>query len=304
MGAKTWTIKDILKATTDYFKGKGIENPRLDAEVLLAHQLKSDRLSLYLNLDKPLTKDEISGYRTSVKRRVQREPLQYITGIQEFWSLEFVVGPQALIPRPESEMLVEQALCLLKETGKERGYAPSILDVGTGCGALAVSLACEMEHAKIQATDISSTALELARLNAEKHGVIDRFEFLEGDLLKPLENLEKGFDVILSNPPYVASEEFEALPPEVRDYEPRLALDGGKGGMRYVERLIREAADYLIPGGWLLVEMAPHQTRESLKLVKQTGAYGEMRRKKDYDHRYRIVAAQKSESPLGAGPKV
>jgi release factor glutamine methyltransferase len=190
-------------------------------------------------------------------------------------------------------MLVEQAIDLLKETGEERGHAPSILDVGTGCGALAVSLACEMEDAKIQATDISSTALELARLNAEKHGVAHRFGFLEGDLLKPLENLGMEFDVILSNPPYVASEEYESLPPEVRDYEPRLALDGGQGGMCYVKRLITEATDYLIPGGWLLVEMAPYQTGESLKLVKQTGAYSEVTRKKDYDDRYRIVAAQK-----------
>ena len=294
MGPKTWTIKDILKVTTDYLKGKGIENPRLDAEVLLAHQLKGDRVSLYINLDQPLTKEEISGYRTSVRRRVRREPLQYITGVQEFWSLEFVVGPQALIPRRESEMLVEQAKGLLKATCEERGHVPTILDVGTGCGALAISLACEMEHTKIRATDISSTALELARLNAEKHGVADRIEFLEGDLLKPIEDLGLGFDVILSNPPYVAPEEYKALPPEVRDYEPRVALDGGQGGMCYVERIIREAPDYLIPGGWLLVEMAPHQTGESLELVEQTGAYGDVSRKKDYAHRYRIVTAQKS----------
>ena len=294
MGSKTWTIKDLLKVTTEYLKGKGIENPRLDAEVLLAHQLKGDRVSLYLNLDQPLTKEEISGYRTSVRRRVQREPLQYITGVQEFWSLEFIVGPQALIPRPESEMLVEHAIGLLKATGEERGHAPAILDVGTGCGTLAVSLACEMEHATIRATDISSTALELARLNAEKHGVADRVAFLEGDLLKPIENLGLEFDVILSNPPYVASEEYEALPPEIRDYAPRLALEGGQGGMYYVERIITETPDYLIPGGWLLIEMAPNQTEESLKLVEQTGAYCEVSRKKDYAQHYRIVAAQKS----------
>ncbi|MCP4667139.1 MAG: peptide chain release factor N(5)-glutamine methyltransferase, partial [Deltaproteobacteria bacterium] len=267
MGPKTWTIGNLLKVTTDYFKGKGIENPRLDAEVLLAHQLKSERLALYLNLDQPLTKEEISGYRTSVKRRVQREPLQYITGVQEFWSLEFAVGPQALIPRPESEMLVELAMGLLKVTGQERDHVPAIVDVGTGCGALAVSLACEMAHAKVWATDISLAALELARQNALKHRVADRVSFLEGDLLKPLENLEQRFDVILSNPPYVASEEYEALPPEVRDYEPRLALDGRRGGMCYVERMIKEAPDYLFPGGWLLIEMAPHQTEESLRLV-------------------------------------
>jgi release factor glutamine methyltransferase len=197
-------------------------------------------------------------------------------------------------------MLVEHAMGLIKAIGEENDHVPIILDVGTGCGALAVSLACEMEYAKIWATDISDRALELARLNAEKHGVGDRIAFLKGDLLKPLANLGLGFDLVLSNPPYVASEEYEALPPEVRDYEPRLALDGGRGGMRYVERMIRETPDYLIPGGWLLMEMAPHQTEESLRLAEQTGAYGEARRKKDYSQRFRMVAAQKS-SPYPAG---
>ena len=294
MSPKTWAIKNLLKVTTDYLKEKQIENPRLTAEVLLAHQLNIDRVSLYINFDQPLNESEISGYRSLIKRRLQREPLQYITGAQEFWSLDFIVNPQVLIPRPESELLVELAINQLKPPNAFENHPPKILDLGTGCGALAISLAKEVQEAKIWATDISSGALKLANLNAKKHGVADRIKFKHGDLWNPLINQDITFDIIISNPPYIACEEYNDLPPEVRDYEPRSALDGKEGGMYYIEKILKGGLHFLNTGGLILLEMAPDQTNEALSLIGQINGYGESSRIKDYSHRYRVVMAQRA----------
>lgn len=290
---QSWTIKDLLKVTTNYLREKQIENPRLTAEILLAHQLNVDRVTLYLNFDQPLTEREISDYRTLIRRRLRREPLQYITGVQEFWSLDFVVDSRVLIPRPESELLVELALDRVKATALLENHAPRLLDLGTGCGALAISLAKEIQHAQIWATDISAGALELAGLNAKKHGVAERIEFRQGDLWKPLVNQGITFDIILSNPPYIAPEAFDDLPPEVRDYEPRLALDGQEGGTYYIEKIIMGGLDYINPGGWIILEMAPDQTEKAVRLMEQIKGYNEKSRIKDYSHRYRVVCARK-----------
>jgi len=294
MSPKAWAIKDLLKVSCDYLKKKQIDSPRLTAEVLLAHQLGSDRVNLYLNLDQPLTEKEVSGYRALIRRRLQYEPLQYITGIQEFWSIDFLVDPRVLIPRPETELLVTHALRLLKPAAESENQEPKILDLGTGCGTLAVSLAKEIPNAQIWATDNSQGALELARLNAQRHGVSDRIQFKEGDLWEPLMNLGITFDIILSNPPYVASEEYNDLPPEVRDYEPRSALVGGDGGTYYIERIITEAPRYMNPKAWIMLEMAPDQTEKTLGLVEQTEGYGEKIRIRDYSRLYRIVMAQRT----------
>ncbi|MBW1798235.1 MAG: peptide chain release factor N(5)-glutamine methyltransferase [Deltaproteobacteria bacterium] len=294
MTPQTWTIKSLLGVSTDYLKKKQIDSPRLTAEILLAHQLKSDRVNLYLNLDQPLTEKEVSGYRALIRRRLGREPLQYITGIQEFWSVDFMVDPRALIPRPETELLVEQAIRLLKPAAESENQGPKILDLGTGCGTLAVSLAKEVPNGQIWATDKSQDALELARLNAERHGVSDRIEFKEGDLWEPLMNLGIKFDIILSNPPYVASEEYNDLPPEVRDYEPRSALDGGDGGTYYIERIITEAPDFMKPKAWIILEMAPDQTEKALGLLEKTEGYADSARIRDYSRLYRIVMAQRA----------
>ncbi|MCD6297202.1 MAG: peptide chain release factor N(5)-glutamine methyltransferase [Deltaproteobacteria bacterium] len=293
MNPRVWTIKGLLKVSADYLKKKQIDSPRLAAEVLLAYQLNSDRVNLYLNLDQPLTEKEVSGYRALIRRRLGREPLQYITGIQEFWSIDFVVDPRALIPRPETELLVEHAPRLLVTAAQSEKQGPKILDLGTGCGTLAVSLAKEIPNAQIWATDKSQGALELARVNAQRHGVSDRIEFKVGDLWEPLMNLGIKFDIILSNPPYVASEEYNDLPPEVRDYEPRSALDGRDGGMYYIERILTKAPDYMKPGAWIMLEMAPDQTEKGLGLVEQTEGYGEKIRIRDYSRLYRIVMAQR-----------
>ncbi len=293
MKKKSWKIKGLLEAATGYLKEKNTPNPRLDAEVLLAHLLKVDRLNLYLNIDQPLTEKEVSGYRVLIKRRSNREPVPYITGIQEFWSLNFLVNPEVLIPRPETELLVEHALEQIKSTTRFENEGGEILDLGTGSGAVVVSLAKELPKTRLWAADTSVGALKIARLNADRHGVSDRIEFRKGDLLEALVDDPITFDMILSNPPYVASEDYHKLPPEVRDYEPRVALNGGKGGMFYINKIIKEGVAYLKEGGWLMLEMAPGQTEETLKLIGRTNGYGETERIKDYSHRYRVVVAQR-----------
>lgn len=282
-----------MHVTAEYLEKKGIDSPRLTAEILLAHKLNVDRVTLYLNFDQPLTENELTGYRTLIKRRLQREPVQYIIGIQEFWSLEFVVTPQVLIPRHETELLVEQAIERLKAFPAVENHTPRILDLGTGCGAIAISLAKEVQQTKIWATDISAGALKLARLNAEKHGVTDKIRFIQGNLWEPLLDQGVTFDIILSNPPYIASEEFKGLSPEVRDYEPRLALDGREDGMTYIQTIILEAPAFMNPGGWIMLEMAPGQTEKALELIGEIKEYGEKTRIKDYSRLYRVVMAQR-----------
>jgi release factor glutamine methyltransferase len=289
----SWTIHELLKVTTDYLTQKGIESPRLSAEMLLAHQLNLSRVNLYLDFDKPLGEEEVAGFRNLIRRRLRREPLQYITGHQEFWSLDFQVAPPVLIPRPETEVLVEQVMRLLKEERLPEKDRPKILDLGTGCGALAVSLAREIKGAALWATDVSEEALQVARLNAQAHEVAERIVFKTGDLWQPLRGKDIRFDVIVSNPPYVDSGVFHTLPCEVRDYEPRAALDGQEGGMFYIEKIISEAGDYLNPGGWVLIEMDPGQTPRALQRIEKSGRYREWERVKDYSHRYRVVMARK-----------
>jgi len=290
---KAWTIRDLLNVTSDYLKRKDIEAPRLNAEVLLAHLLGLSRVQLYLRFDQPLNEQEVSRYRVLIKRRLNREPTQYITGWQEFWSLDFKVGPAVLIPRPESELLVEKALSLYREGRIPQTDKLRLLDLCTGCGALAVALAREIPDAAVWATDISEEALAIARRNAAKHNVTSRMEFMTGNLCEPSLARNLTFDLIVSNPPYIRSDDFDDLPPEVRMHEPRLALDGGKEGMVYIERILRIGPDCLRPGGWVLVEMDPEQTSNALELIKETGQYEEWERAEDYSHRYRVVVARR-----------
>jgi len=296
MGPETWNTKDLLRVTTLYLEKKRIESPRLTAEVLLAHQLHTDRVSLYLHFDQPLTATEVSGYRSLVRRRVAHEPVQYITGRREFWSLDFTVDRRVLIPRPETELLVETALEKVKARADLCDASPFVLDLGTGAGPIAVALAKEVLNARIVATDISAEALQVARENALKHGVSDRVAFRCGDLWAALgPGADKGlsFDLILTNPPYVASEDFPQLPPEVRLFEPRQALEGRAGGTYYLERVIRESPRFLARGGWLIVEMAPDQTQAALRLAEGMKEYGEYARIRDYSGKYRLVAVRK-----------
>jgi release factor glutamine methyltransferase len=290
---KAWTIGELLKVSADYLKQKGIDSPRLSAEILLAHQLHLTRVKLYLQYDQPLTEQEVEGYRALIRRRLSREPIQYITGTQEFWSMEFIVNPSVLIPRPETEVLVEQAVSLSKENPNLLEEGVNLLDLGTGCGALAVALAREFEKALIWATDLSEEPLQVARRNAEKHGVRDRLEFRAGDWFAPFSGKASRFEMILSNPPYIPTEAFEALAPEVRDHEPRSALDGRAQGMVDITRILKEAATYLVPGGWILMEMDPEQIPKAIQVIEETGQFSEHRRVQDYSRRYRVVLARK-----------
>jgi release factor glutamine methyltransferase len=295
MTQRTWTIKEILNVTAQFLREKNIESPRLCAEVLLSHQVGKTRVELYLSFDQPLRSSEVAQYRDLVKRRLNREPLHYITGRQEFWSLEFMVNPSVLVPRPDTEILVEEALRLKQanQLPEGNGDQTRILDLGTGSGAIAVSLAKEIEGAAFWATDISAEAIAVARENAERHAVSGKITFCEGDLYQALEQPAPAFDMIISNPPYIASDAFDTLPEEVRAYEPRIALDGHEKGMYFIERIIADGGNYLKPGGWLLIEMDPGQTDQALGLVAATRSLCRQERLMDYHKNYRMIKAQK-----------
>lgn len=293
MTQKRWTTQQILRVTTEFFRDKGIESPRLCAEVLLSYQLKKSRVELYLEFDQPLSSSEIADYRSLIRRRLKREPLQYITGHQEFWSLDFLVTPAVLIPRAETEVLVEEAIKLKESNLLSNCGQPEILDLGTGSGVIAISLAKEIESATIWASDISLEALAVARDNAKHHNLDRRIKFCGGDLWQPFLDSSIAFDMIVSNPPYVPAEAFKTLPQEVRHYEPRIALDGHENGMHFIERIIEESGGYLKPGGWLLIEMDPDQTERALYLIDSTESFSYRERLKDYRKKYRLIKAQK-----------
>ena len=248
-----WTVLNVLQWTTQYFNEKGFEQPRADAEVLLAHALGVERIQLYLNYDKPLSTEELVRFRGLVRRRAAFEPAQYITGKQEFWSLEFKVSPAVLIPRPETEVLVEKSLEIV-------GDRPClVLDLGTGSGAIAVALAHERTSIRVIATDKSWAAVEVARLNAVRNGVADRIFFVVTDLFEAIAP-RPLFDIIVSNPPYVSDTEILDLAPEIANYEPRSALrGGGKQGLALILKILERFRAYLKPQGSFLMEIGQGQ---------------------------------------------
>lgn len=259
-----WTIGRLLNWTTDFLKGKGVESPRLEAEVLLAHARGSQRIQLYTAFEEPASDALREKFRALVKERAAGKPVAYLVGEKEFYSLPFLVTSDVLIPRPETEELVVRALDLAKETGKQ---SLAIADVGTGSGILAVCLAKHLPQAALTAIDVSPKVLEIAARNAERHGVEERFHFVESDLFSKVDSSSK-FDLIVSNPPYVKSAELADLDVSVREYEPRLALDGGEQGTDVITRLIEQAADRLNPGGWLLIEIGPSTAAATERLVE------------------------------------
>jgi release factor glutamine methyltransferase len=259
--SETWTLLKLLRWMTEFFAGKQIDNPRLDAELLLAHVLKLDRVGLYLNFERPLIAAELDLIRPLVKRRGQREPLQYLLGSTEFWSLEFEVTPAVLIPRADTETLVEEAL-------NRAGDAGQLLDVGTGSGAIAISLASELPSWQVSALDISAEALSVARRNAEKNAVAERLQFIHADLA---ELPRQQYDLIVSNPPYIAQAEWDSLMPEVRSFEPQAALLAGNDGLENYQKLTAQVASRLSPGGWLLVEIGYQQAQAVKQLFAQAG---------------------------------
>ncbi len=262
---KQWTILDILRWTTDYFREKTIDNPRLTAEVLLAHSLQKDRMYLYVHFDQPLYEDERAAFRALVKQRVQGIPTQYLVGTQEFWSLEFKVTPDVLIPRPETEHLVEAAIKLAQDFPN-----PNIVDIGTGSGIIAISLKKELPQATIHAGDLSERAVTIAQHNAATLLDGDNpITFHHGDLFTPLYGYK--FDLIVSNPPYIAAADYAGLAREVKDHEPRLALHAGEHGLDVYQRLIADAKNYLNPGGYVVVEIGYGQKNDVVGIFEQNG---------------------------------
>jgi release factor glutamine methyltransferase len=255
---ETWTILKLIQWTTHYFAGKGIAQPRADAEVLLAHVLGMERIQLYLKYDQPLQAVELTAYRNAIRRRAAQEPVQYITGHQEFWSLDLEVSPAVLIPRPETEILVERALSLLRENGST---TPLALDVGTGSGAIAIALAHEHPMLRIIAADVSPAALAVARRNAARHRVAERIRLISMDLFSALAGNRAGFDLIVSNPPYIAGTELAELAPEIVGCEPHGALLGGPQGLTLIRGLLADAWCFLKPGAPLLVEIGQGQAQ-------------------------------------------
>jgi release factor glutamine methyltransferase len=268
MSDDVWTVGRLLTWTTEWLTGKGSEAPRLEAEVLLAHVRGCQRIALYTAFDTPVAEAERGRFRELVKRRGEGEPVAYLVGSREFFSLPFRVTPAVLVPRPETEGLVIRVLDLCRPQA-----GPRIVDVGTGSGAIAITLAKHLPKASITATDVSSAALAVARDNAARQGVAERIEFLECDLLDHPQ-AAGPWDVIVSNPPYVREDEFESLPRDVRLHEPKAALVSGPTGVEIIERLAALAATRLVPGGWLLCEIGPAAAAEAV-LARQTGLTAE-----------------------------
>lgn len=282
------TVKRVLDQATGYLAQKGSESARLDAQLLLGHVCDLDKVQLYVQYDRPLLAGELAAFRDLVKRRARGEPVAYILGKKEFYGRPFSVDARVLVPRPETEHLVDVALKYVRDGGIE---APRIVDVGTGSGALAVTLAAELPGAVVAAIDVSPDALTLAALNAERHGVRDRVRFVRGDALDPIAT-EGSADVVVSNPPYLDDALMATLPPDVRDHEPRLALYGGPDGLDVLRRIHTGAIRVLKPGGLLAVEVAGDAQAEALAaLWRDGGAFEPAETVRDYQKLARIVWA-------------
>ena len=250
-------LKDALTSAVDRLSSAHVGSPRMNAELLLMFTLGSDRAYLFAHPERELTTEEQARYQESLEQRTRGVPAQYITGHQEFWGMDFIVTPAVLIPRPETEHVIETVLEMVKKNNRGRTSAPGpvrIVDVGTGSGCIAVALAKEFPQSEIHATDISAAALEVAHVNAARHQFEDRIHFHQADLLQ---GLDPGtFDFVVSNPPYVGESEEDEVQLEVRKFEPRNAVFAGPTGLEVIERLIPQAHATLMPGGWLVIEIS------------------------------------------------
>lgn len=280
-----WTIGRILKWTEQYFKQKNIESPRLDAEVLLSHILGRERIYLYVHFDEPLEPTELARYREAIKQRVQRVPVAYIIGEKEFMGLTFRVTADTLVPRPDTEILVQAAV----ERLRAHGEAPRFADIGTGSGAICLSVLHFLPKAQADTVDLSPAARAVAEENAAALEVADRITFHTGDLLAPLAG--QCYDAILSNPPYIPDGDIAALAPEVRLKEPHTALAGGKDGLDFYRRLTADAPALLEDGGFLAVEVGIHQAAPVAALAAPSFSRTEIL--KDYAGIERVVIAWK-----------
>ena len=281
-----WTVRRILEWTTAHLSKHGSESPRLDAEILLAHARNCKRIELYTRFEEVLTEEQRAVMRELVQRRAKAEPVAYLVGHREFYGLPFRVTGDVLIPRPDTETLVMELLTLAKPVA-----SPRILDVGTGSGCIAVAIAANLKSANITAIEISEPAFAIAKENAEANNVGDQIAFLLGGGFSPLP-AGAEFDFIVSNPPYVAEGELDQLQPDVRLHEPKGALVSGADGLALIRILVQEAPNYLVPGGGLLLELAPEQSGAVEALMKSDGRYENVRILKDLAGLSRVAAAQ------------
>jgi release factor glutamine methyltransferase len=302
------TVLEAIQKSTEFLAKKGVESPRLQIELLLAHLLKLPRMKLYLNFERVLTPAETDALRELVKRRGRREPLQHITGSISFCGLEIAVNRHALVPRPETELLAEAGWEFLNREGRRAGVPnsgtaarhpspngfPTALDFGTGTGCIAIALAVKCPQAIIMATDISAEALALAKENAVRHNVAGQIRFLQGDGFTIFPT-DASFDLIVSNPPYIPSAEIATLQPEVRDFDPCAALDGGVDGLDFYRRLAVEAKSFLKPNGKIMLEFGDGQDR-TIRNIFEAEKWIVEAVKEDYSHRARILIATSSSS--------
>lgn len=282
-GTESWTVRRMAKWMADDFTGRGIESARLDAELLVAHALGCKRIDLYLDLDRPMSRDELSRVRALVQRRRAHEPVAYLIGQREFWGLRIEVSSAVLVPRPETELLVERGLLALPEVG---GRA---LDLCTGSGAVALALATERAEARVDATDASPEALAVARGNVAQHGLAERIALHEGDLFDALPE-PRRYDLITANPPYVTQGEWGDLPPDVRDHEPQLALVAGPEGTEVLTRIVDAARDWLTETGVLLLEVGETQAPDVETRCRDAG-FASVASHEDLRGVARVVAA-------------
>ncbi len=282
MSAKRWTILEVLDWTRGHFENKGLDNPRLDAEILIAHALDTQRVMLYARYDQQLQPDELTTIRELVKRRANFEPVAYLLGNREFWSLDLKVTPATLIPRPDTEVLVQATLNFIKDRD-----SAVIVDVGTGSGCVALALASERKEDRVIATDISEDAIKVAQENADALNLSEQLVFLHGSLLEPVDRMVRA-DAIVANLPYIPSGECEKLMPDVRDHEPRSALDGGEDGLDLIRQLILQAPLYLQVGGLLALEAGAEQVPHLEELLP-SGVWNQAEIHEDIAGRPRVM---------------
>ena len=281
------TVRDILNESTKALEAADIPSARLDAEVLLSFCLGCDRLEFYKNPVMTISETQLNAFRNLIARRLQWEPVAYITGRKEFWSFTLEVNSSVLIPRPDTEIIIEEALNIYRNF---TSLPVRILDIGTGSGAIVIALAKEIPGAKVVATDISIAALSLAQKNAATLGLKEKIDFRQGNLFEPVDGL---FDIIVSNPPYIAAKEYEELPVSVKAFEPREALFAGESGLGFYEKLIYQAAGFLQKNGWLLLEIGAKQEAGIRGIIEGSGFYDSIEMRRDYAGLPRVIKARR-----------
>jgi release factor glutamine methyltransferase len=286
---ETWTIQKLLNWVAEYLKNKGIDSFRLSAELLLSHVLGLKRIELYTQFNKVVEQEQLTHLHGLVKRAAEHEPIAYLMGKREFYSLEFEITPACLIPRPETELLIERAIEFLRKRAGEQ----FVCDLCTGCGCVAVSIARNYANCRIVATDISDAALEVAERNVIKHGLPNRVKLLKGDLFEPIiPGLGPAkFDLIVANPPYVSEPEYEKLAKNVKDFEPKQALIAGKDGLDVIKKIIVNASQFLKSTGALMLEIGNEQGPAMCKLLENTGRFETVTIEKDYNKLERLAVA-------------